>query len=61
MTKAQKSMFKSLKKDKHRKAFVEMLIGQQSRLGKFSHWTPKYLRKCLKKNVRPVGSVRDAA
>ena len=61
MTKAQKSMFKSLKKDKHRKAFVEMLVAQQSRLGKFSHWTPKYLRKCMKKNARPVDIVRDAA
>ena len=61
MTKAQKSLFKELKKDKHREAFLEMLIGQQSRLGKYRHWAPKYLRKCLKKKVKPLSSVRDAA
>lgn len=61
MTKAQKSLFKQLKKDKHREAFVEMLIGQQSRLGKYRHWTPKYLRKCLKKKIKPIAAVRDAA
>ncbi|MEM6311407.1 MAG: DUF1289 domain-containing protein [Pseudomonadota bacterium] len=61
MTKAQKSLYKELKKDKHRAAFVEMLVGQQSRLGKFSHWAPKYMRKCLKKKVKPVDAVRDVA
>lgn len=61
MTKAQKSLFKGLKKDKHRKAFVEMLVGQQSRLGKYSHWTPQYLRKCLNKKVKPIAALRDVA
>ena len=57
----QQDEFKELKKDKHREAFLEMLIGQQSRLGKYRHWAPKYLRKCLKKKVKPLSSVRDAA
>lgn len=61
MTKAQKSMFKALKKDTHRAAFVEMLIGQQSRLGKYRHWAPEYMRKCLKKKIKPIKQVRDAA
>ncbi len=61
MTKAQKSLFKQLKRDKHREAFVEMLIGQQSKLGKYSHWAPKYLRKCLKKKVKPISAVKDVA
>ena len=61
MTKAQKSLFKELKKNKHREAFVEMLVCQQSRLGKYKHWAPKYLRKCLKKKVKPVEAVRDVA
>ena len=61
MTKAQKSLFKELKKDKHRTAFVEMLVGQQSRLGKYRHWGPQYLRKCLKKKVKPIAAVRDVA
>lgn len=61
MTKAQKKMFKSLKKDAHRAAFVEMLVSQQSRLGKYRHWAPRYLRQCLKKGVKPPSIVRDAA
>lgn len=61
MTKVQKSLFKELKKNKHREAFVEMLVGQQSRLGKYRHWAPQYLRKCLKKNVKPIPAVRDVA
>lgn len=61
MTKAQKSMFKGLKKNRHRAAFVEMLVAQQSQLGRFSHWAPRYLRKCLKKGAKPIPAVRDAA
>ena len=61
MTKAQKSMFKSQKQDKHRAAFVEMLVAQQRALGRFTHWTPAYLRKCLKKKVKLIGAVRNAA
>lgn len=61
MTKAQKSLFKQLRKNAHREAFVQMLIGQQSKLGKYRHWAPRYLRKCLKKKVKPIAEVRDAA
>jgi predicted Fe-S protein YdhL (DUF1289 family) len=61
MTKAQKSMFKKLKKDKHREAFVQMLVGQQSRLGKYQHWAARYMRKCLKKKVKPTDAVKGAA
>ena len=61
MTKAQKSLFKQLKKDKHREAFVEMLIGQQSKLGKYRHWAAQYMRKCLKKKVKPIAAVKDVA
>ncbi len=49
MTKAQKSMFKALKKDKHREAFLEMLVLQQAAMGKYKAWEPAYLRKCAKK------------
>ncbi|WP_299747856.1 DUF1289 domain-containing protein [uncultured Tateyamaria sp.] len=61
MTKTQKSMFKQLKKDKHRAAFVEMVVNQQKMLGQYKHWVPQYLRKCLKKKAKPVQAVRDAA
>ena len=58
MTKAQKSLFKGLKKEKHRQGFVEMLIGQQSSLGKYAHWTPQYLRICTKKKVKLIKALR---
>lgn len=61
MTKAQKSMFKQLKTNEHREAFVEMLVGQQSMMGKYTHWAPKYMRKCLKKKTKPVAAARGVA
>ncbi|MEM7058140.1 MAG: DUF1289 domain-containing protein [Pseudomonadota bacterium] len=51
MTKAQKKTFKKLKKEKHRKAFLAMLVGQQLDLGKYTHWQRAYARKCTKKGV----------
>lgn len=61
MTKAQKSMFKKLKKEKHREGFLTMLIAQQAQLGKYLHWLPAYQRKCLKKGVKPAGLARKVA
>lgn len=54
MTKAQKSLFKGLKKDEHREAFVEMLTAQQDRMGKYDHWAPAYCKKLKKKKVPPM-------
>ena len=51
MTKAQKSLFKSLKKAKHREAFVDMLVTQQEAMGKFEHWRKAYKKKCAKKGA----------
>jgi hypothetical protein len=61
MTKNQKSMFKKLKTEKHRQAFVELLVAQQKVMGRYNHWVTAYLRKCLKKKAKPVAAVRDAA
>lgn len=52
MTKAQKSLFKGLKKDSHRAAFVEMLMSQQTTLGKYSSWRVAYAKKCRKKGAK---------
>jgi len=52
MTKAQKSLFKQLKKDTHREAFVEMLIAQQHRMGKFDAWPEMYRKRCAKKGAK---------
>ena len=53
MTKAQKKMFKALKKPEHQHAFVDMLVHQQTDMGKYTHWAPRYARKCLKKGGHP--------
>lgn len=53
MTKAQKSLSKQLKTDKHRTALLEMLMAQQKTLGGFPAWSGLYLKKCLKKKVEP--------
>ena len=53
MTRAQKSLFKELKKDKHREGFLEMLVAQQKGLGKYPNWARLYLKRCKKKGVTP--------
>ena len=57
MTKAQKSMFKTLKKDSHRAAFVEMLVAQQDQMGKYKAWPDMYRRRCTKKGVKTPEAV----
>lgn len=51
MTKAQKSTFKKLKKNKHREAFVELVVTQQSVMGRYEHWQQAYKKRCRKKKV----------
>ena len=51
MTKAQKSTFKALKKDKHREAFVELVIAQQAVMGRYKHWEQAFEKRCRKKNI----------
>ncbi|MFQ1700264.1 DUF1289 domain-containing protein [Loktanella agnita] len=52
MTKAQKSLFKSLKKNDHRAAFVDMLMTQQAVMGKYVGWQIAYEKKCKKKGAK---------
>lgn len=61
MTKAQKSLYKKLKKPAHRAAFVQMLGAQQDVMGKYGHWAKAYERKCLKKGVQNPAARRPAA
>jgi predicted Fe-S protein YdhL (DUF1289 family) len=51
MTKAQKSLFKQLKKPAHKAGFVTMLMSQQQVMGKFSHWRTRYAKKCAKRGL----------
>lgn len=52
MTKAQKSLFKKLKKEKHQQAFLDMLVHQQSDMGQYTHWPVAYRKRCDKKGVK---------
>ncbi|MEO0342054.1 MAG: DUF1289 domain-containing protein [Pseudomonadota bacterium] len=52
MTKAQKSLFKQLKKDGHKAEFIKMLRVQQNQMGKYRAWSPAYEKKCAKKGVK---------
>ena len=51
MTNEQKSLFKKLKSDKHREAFVEMLVSQQRQLGTSKGWAQLYERRCARRGV----------
>ena len=53
MTKAQKKLYKSIKKPEQQAAFLEMLLHQQADLGKYRHWQRAYEKKCAKKKVTP--------
>ncbi|WP_299878549.1 DUF1289 domain-containing protein [uncultured Sulfitobacter sp.] len=59
MTKAQKQIFKSLKKESHRQGFVQMLTAQQAQLGKYDHWTRAYLKKLKKRKIVPFDFLQD--
>ncbi|TQM91669.1 DUF1289 domain-containing protein [Roseinatronobacter monicus] len=52
MTKAQKSMFKKLKKETHQKAFLDLLVHQQNDMGKYRHWAEAYRKRCDKKGIK---------
>lgn len=56
MTKTQKSLFKSLKKNAHRAALVSLVVAQQSVMGRYTHWQQAYARKCRKKKAPMVAS-----
>lgn len=57
MTKTQKSLFKTLKKDSHQQAFVQMLMAQQEVMGKYTGWRLAYSKKCTKKGTEAPFSV----
>lgn len=52
MTKAQKDLFKKLKKEKHQQAFIDMLVHQQNDLGRYRHWAPAYAKRCEKRDIK---------
>ena len=52
MTKAQKSIYKTLKSDKQREGFISLLVAQQATLGAFPAWPEMYQKRCIKKGVK---------
>ena len=58
MTKSQKKLFKSIKKADQKEAFVQLLVCQQEKMGRYSHWAPAYAKK-LKKKKAKVGFPLD--
>ncbi|MEM9972360.1 MAG: DUF1289 domain-containing protein [Pseudomonadota bacterium] len=60
MTKAQKKIFKKLKKAPEREAFIELIQHQQASMGRYDAWPKLYARKCRKKGVN-VPLSKDAA
>lgn len=54
MTKTQKSLFKTLKKNAHREALVALVVAQQIVLGRYAHWEQAYRKKCRKKKAPVV-------
>ena len=53
MTKAQKKLAKRAKTRDEAEGFVALVVAQQAAMGRFAHWRPAYLKRCLKKG-RPV-------
>ena len=54
MTKAQKSLFKSLKNKQKLAAFISTLQEQQNHLGGYDDWPEAYRARCRKKSAQDV-------
>ncbi len=57
MTKDQKSLFKSIRKEKRRLAFLQMLLAQQRLMGGYTHWRTAYQKRWGKK--KPPAKTTD--
>ena len=53
MTKKQKKKFKALKLRDDKLAFLNELVERQVELGRHDYWKRAYLKKCLKKGIKP--------
>ena len=53
MTKAQKKLGKRAKGAAQAEGFVALILAQQVGMGRYGHWRPAFLKRCLRKG-RPV-------
>jgi hypothetical protein len=58
MSKEQKRLGKKARKPAVMEGFVALVVAQQERMGRFGHWRPAYLKRCLKKGVQPPPAAR---
>jgi hypothetical protein len=60
MTKVQKKMGKRAVKAGRAEgaAFVALVVAQQAQMGRYRHWRPAYLKRCLKKGAPVPEAVR---
>ena len=58
MTRDQKKIGKTLKKRTAAEAFLALVIAQQERMGRYAHWRPAYLERCLRKGRRVPKALR---
>ncbi|WP_316015000.1 DUF1289 domain-containing protein [Roseobacter sp. HKCCA0434] len=52
MTKDQKSLFKKLKAEKHRRVLLALVMMQQDAMGRYGHWETAYRARVAKKGGR---------
>ena len=57
MTKVQKKLGKAAK-GKAMPAFVALVVAQQQAMGRYAHWRPAYMKRCLKRGVTVPEAVR---
>jgi hypothetical protein len=62
MTKVQKKLGKKAAKggSDQSAGFVALVVAQQEQMGRYGHWRPAYLKRCLKKGVAAPKSLRRA-
>jgi len=51
MTRDQKSLFRKLKKTRHKRAFVALVMHQQAAMERYTHWQAAYRRRCEKRGA----------
>jgi hypothetical protein len=62
MTKVQKKLGKKAAKSgrSESEGFVALVVAQQEQMGRYKHWRPAYMKRCLKKGAGVPEAVRRA-
>lgn len=60
MTKDQKKLSKRARKPAEAEGFLALVMAQQAAMGRYAHWRPAFLMRCLKKGAPVPEVVRRA-